>query len=375
MRKDVVLSVYCKHKQGGFTKRLYRAYQAIADSGHELIYVASSELPVSGKGINAVILNMRSTEQSMLYWPEFYWRATFALRRLSKMHQVKTHFVFSFFYATTSILSGIGLPVKTITLIRGDDVFDSRYKSHAWLRGTIHQLLEKIGVHFSAKVLATNSSMQKDIQARNPKARNIGVLPNDITTSALDITTPTGNQPVKIVTVSVLNERKNIHLVLQALARIKHLDWEYLLIGPDTSGKEYGETLKRFAEQHGIADRVKFLGWQSNAAQTLQNCQLFVFPTLMEGSPNALMEAMGYGLPCLASRIPEVTEVLQDPQLHFDPKAPEELVQKLTKFITDEEFAQQVRTKTASGKQQYQFDWNTRIVELISQQSHSVPAT
>ena len=98
--KPTILSVYCKHKPGGFTKRLYRAWQAIAISGHELVYIATSELPVSGNGIRAVILPMRSAEGSLLYWPEFYLRTVLTLRRLNKQHQVKTHFVFSCFYAT-----------------------------------------------------------------------------------------------------------------------------------------------------------------------------------------------------------------------------------------------------------------------------------
>ncbi len=365
-QKSVVLSVYCKHKQGGFTKRLYRAYKAIAASDHELIYIATSELPVKGTGIHAVILPMRSSEQSPFYWPEFYLRTVLTLRRLSKQHQVKTHFVFSCFYATASILSGFGLKTKTITLVRGDDVFDAQYKSYPRLRSSVHKALEKVAVRFSTQVLATSKSMQQSMQDRNPQANNIAALPNDITTSELGIRSPDALKPVRIATVSVLNERKNITLALQALAQLKHLDWEYLLIGPDTSGKNYSQTLQAMCAEYGIADRVKFMGWQSDAAQILRDCHLFVFPTLMEGSPNALMEAMGYGLPCLASRIPEVTEVLTDPQLHFDPHDPAELAQKVSEFITNPDTARQIAEKTAKDKQNYQFDWDQCIVDLIS---------
>lgn len=367
-QRPVILSVYYRHKQGGFTKRLYRAYNAIAASGHQLIYVAAEALPVEDDNIYPVILPMRSKENSPLYWPEFYLRTLFKLRQLSKQHQVQTHFVFSCFYATASVLSNIGLPIKTITLVRGDDVFDAQYKPHAWLRGAVHKTLEKIAVRYSQRVLATSSSMQQAMRARNPEANNIGTLANDITTAELGIRLPRPGQTVHIATVSVLNERKNIMLALQALARLKHLDWEYRLIGPDTSGKDHAAQLKQYCADHGIADRVKFLGWQNPtaAAQLLQDCHLFIFPTLMEGSPNALMEAMGYGLPCLASRIPEVTEVLTAPELHFDPHDPAELAHKIAGFITQPDQARQMTKQTAGDKQRYQFDWDQHIVKLIN---------
>ena len=128
-------------------------------------------------------------------------------------------------------------------------------------------------------------------------------------------------------------------------------------------------------EEYGIVEQVKFLGWQNDAAPLLSDCHLFIFPTLMEGSPNALMEAMGYGLPCLASRIPEVTEVLTSPQLHFDPHEPAELTQKIHAFITQPDYAAQVAEQTAKHKQHYQFDWDQRIVDLVDGQTTPHDAT
>lgn len=366
MRNTVVLSVYYKHKRGGFTKRLYRAYQAIAASGQQLIYIATEVLPVAGDNIHPIIIKMRSRENSPFYWPEFYLRAVLKMRQLTKQHEVSTHFVFSFFYATISILAAIGLPVRTITLIRGDDAFDAKFKKFAGLRRSIHRMLEYIGVRGSDAVIATSQSMQRAISKRTGSDK-INTLSNDITTSPLTIRTYQPPETLRIATVSVINERKNLRLALEALAELKELPWEYLIIGPDTSNNNHGDTLKQLTQELGIAERVKFLGWQDNAAQYLQDCHLFLFPTLMEGSPNALMEAMGYGMPCLASRIPEVTEVLQDESLHFDPASKQELTEKLRQFMTDLQYVHQVKEKTAAERKRYVFDWDNKIVQLIKQ--------
>ncbi len=374
MKKSVILSIYYKHKQGGFTKRLYRAYQAIAASGQDLYYVATAELPVKDERIHPVIIEMRSKEGTPIYWVEFYFRAVIEMRRLTKKHEASTHFVFSFFYATISILSSLGLSVRTITLIRGDDAFDATFKRFAGLRRLAHRTLEYIGVRGSEAVVATSQSMQQAISLRTGSDK-ISTLPNDITTSPLSINGHQSKEPVRIATVSVLNERKNIKLAIEALAELKHLEWEYLIIGPDTSNKNYGDELKQLTENYGISDRVKFLGWQDDASIFLKHCHLFLFPTLMEGSPNALMEAMGYGLPCLASRIPEVTEVLRDETLHFDPTSKQELVEKLTKFMTDTVYAQKVQSKTAADRKRYVFDWDSKIVQLINNPGHAALST
>lgn len=367
MKKPVVLSIYYKHKQGGFTKRLYRAYRAIAAANYQLIYVSTEELPVQGEGIRAVIIPVTSREDSLFYWPEFYIRATLKLRQLSKQHSVRQHFVFSFFYSATSILSAVGLPVKTITLVRNNEVFDARFKRYGQLRARVHQLIEFIGVRFSHKILTTNGNMQQDIVSRTGCEHKFAVLPNDITTQRLAISHQAPQRPTRIATVSMINPNKNHRLMIEALAQLKHLDWEYLIIGSDNSGGHHIKALQQLAEEKGITERIHFLGWLDNAADYLIHCQLFAFPSLTEGSPNALLEAMGYGLPCLASRIPEVIEVLSNDELQFDPRQPLELRDKLEHFITNPDYAAQIRQKTLEESNRFIFDWDKKVTELLTE--------
>jgi glycosyltransferase involved in cell wall biosynthesis len=363
---SVVLSVYYRHKQGGFTKRLYRAFKAIASSDQHLIYVSTEVLPVEDTNIEPVILPMKSKVGSPLYWSEFYIRALLKIRELNRKHDIQTHLIFSFFYATLSILASVGQGVKTITFVRGDDVFDAQFKSFAPLRSVVHRVLEFIGVKYSAKVLPTNQQMRQAIIERAGHAQKMQTLPNDITTQPLPIKLPNlRQQHLNIATVSVLNERKNIHLVIEALSQLQQYDWHYWVIGADTSGKNYLARLKAQARMAGIEERVHFMGWQNNAAAILQDCHLFILPTLMEGSPNALLEAMGYGLPCLASRIPEVQEVLPDFELTFDPNRASDLTHRLEECFIDPHYLKRLGSKTAACKANFSFDWDKTIVDLV----------
>jgi len=59
-----------------------------------------------------------------------------------------------------------------------------------------------------------------------------------------------------------------------------------------------------------LENAIRFTGMRADVPRLLLAADLFVFPTLWEGMPNALLEAMAYRLPCVASAIPEVQEVM-----------------------------------------------------------------
>ncbi|QQZ29100.1 glycosyltransferase family 4 protein [Thiothrix subterranea] len=367
MNATVILSAYYRHKPGGFTTRLYRAYRALDAAGYRVIYIATETLPVEGERIQPVILPMRSRPTSLWYWPEFCWRAVREMRRLTREHQITQHFIFSFFYATLSIFAGKGLGVRTLTFIRGDDVFDSRKKRFAGLRIAFHRVLEKLGMRYSHQVITTSETMRAIINQRSGGNTKTRCLPNHIVTQPLALPRPDiRRDTLRMVTVSVVTPRKNILFMLEALSKVRNTNWEYLVIGDDTSGVGYQAQLQAFIDTAGIADKVSFLGWQSDIASILQTCHLFVFPTLHEGSPNALLEAMGYGLPCLASDIPEIREVLPDHELLFPPDQHAVLINKLDKFLQLPGYATVLSSKTAACQARYRFDWNQRIVDLVA---------
>lgn len=62
----------------------------------------------------------------------------------------------------------------------------------------------------------------------------------------------------------------------------------------------------------GAGERIKFLGRRKDIGACLEMADAFVFPSLFEGLPLALLEAMSKGLPCVASNIGPHLEVIED---------------------------------------------------------------
>lgn len=141
-----------------------------------------------------------------------------------------------------------------------------------------------------------------------------------------------------LVSVGELNDNKNQEVAIRALAKTNNPNFYYIICG-EGSKKEY---LTHLAEELGIADRVKLLGFQSNIAEILLACDCFVFTSFREGLPGALMEAMASGIPCIASKIRGCTDLLESSDYLFDPSNADELAVKMKRIINSEECRKEV---------------------------------
>lgn len=111
-----------------------------------------------------------------------------------------------------------------------------------------------------------------------------------------------GVKEKSIVAAGRLCEQKNFALLIEAFSRISDEFSDYKL---KIYGKGPLETqLKELAENKGLSDRVEFMGYVDNMPEQLEKASLFVLSSDFEGMPNALMEAMALGLPCVSTECP-----------------------------------------------------------------------
>lgn len=121
-----------------------------------------------------------------------------------------------------------------------------------------------------------------------------------------------------LLAVSDLYVQKNLHTLLDALARVPDAR---LLVAGSAVDADYKARLDRQVAAGGLGDRVTFLGpvAADALADLYRRCRLFVFPSTVETFGNPLVEAMACGCPIAASDATAMPEVLGGAGALFDP--------------------------------------------------------
>jgi glycosyltransferase involved in cell wall biosynthesis len=104
--------------------------------------------------------------------------------------------------------------------------------------------------------------------------------------------------PVRLLWVGQLIPRKRINLALEALGRLSSADWVFDVVGDGCSRLELEEQTRRL----GLEKRVRFHGFQKDPSSWYRRADMLLFPSWLENFPVTMVEAMSYGVACLALR-------------------------------------------------------------------------
>ncbi len=120
---------------------------------------------------------------------------------------------------------------------------------------------------------------------------------------------------VRLVTVGELTKNKGQRYAIEAVAELREhgIDAIYVIVGEG----EDSELLQSLSKKLGVEDRVFFAGSIPNAAQNLAGFDVFVLPSIKEGTPYVLLEAARVGIPIVATDVVDVelAERVQNMQL------------------------------------------------------------
>jgi len=142
--------------------------------------------------------------------------------------------------------------------------------------------------------------------------------------------------PLRLVyvgTLAQLYKASDILLASTAACIKKGLKLELVMVGDG----QYRMQLEKDAEKLGIADKVHFTGWVRAGKEVFEQfdaADLFVLPSLTEGMPRALIEAMARGIPSIGSTVGGFPELLCVEDLVV-PGDVESLVNKICEVIGD----------------------------------------
>jgi len=103
-------------------------------------------------------------------------------------------------------------------------------------------------------------------------------------------------EEIRMLSIGRLVPWKKIDLSLATLAKLRQYRWRFDVVGEG----EAREQLEGQVRELGLEDRVRFHGYQTDVGQWYEQADLFLFPSACEGLGFVMLEAMSYGVPCLA---------------------------------------------------------------------------
>ncbi len=115
---------------------------------------------------------------------------------------------------------------------------------------------------------------------------------------------------LKILHIGRFSEQKNHKGLIQTF-KIVHEEYpnaELQLIG----NGDLLSSIEDMVKTNNLQDCVKFLGLKKNVYKYLHDADIFILPSIYEGIPMTLIEAMGTGLPIIATRVGGVPDMLQN---------------------------------------------------------------
>ena len=163
---------------------------------------------------------------------------------------------------------------------------------------------------------------------------------------------------VRCLAIGRLIPRKGFQFLIRALPQIldkvpHHFEIEIVGDGP------FQEELVKLAENLGVAPYIRFAGTvpYDELPQKYYDADIFILPSLAEGMPLVVLEAMGAGLPIIASRVQGVEELVAEDEngALFEPGDVDGLADCLVKLINEGEA--RVKMGKVSREKVKPYDW------------------
>jgi glycosyltransferase involved in cell wall biosynthesis len=220
-------------------------------------------------------------------------------------------------------------------------------------KNRLYNRIDRLVLRRADRIVAVAGSMKALLVRHGVAAQKIRVVHNAIDpgeavpgVSGEEIRRRNGFAPDQLVigVIGRLNPEKGQMIFLQAMEKAARVvpGAKALIIG---DGQDR-PMLERFCLERGLSERVLFLGYQERIADYYQILDLLVLPSLSEGLPNTVLEAMSFGVPVLATAVGGVPEIIENGNGRMvPPNDPEALAAGMIELLGDGALRQAIGSK------------------------------
>lgn len=247
------------------------------------------ELPVGVEHISLARGELKPSRRSPAGFAA-YVRALFGLRRLVRRLRPDVVCAFGVQYTVLCLVACFGLRARVVGAERGSPM----HLGPVWkvLTALAYQLADGVVFQLPSVRAAYPAVARRSVVIANPHISGSEVRREPVRM----------RRPVVAGAFARWDDSKGVDVLLRAFQRVvlEHPWLSLELIGPRVGAERY----QALAAELGIQDSVSFLNLVPDVADAVRDCRVFVLPSRHEGIPNVLLEALGVGVPVVASDCP-----------------------------------------------------------------------
>jgi glycosyltransferase involved in cell wall biosynthesis len=244
--------------------------------------------------------------------------------------------------------------------------------SDVYLPDWFTKLTSKTIIKNANSVIALTEDMKRAMQAIYN--RDITIVPNGIDLKEYISELPVQNVggPIKrILFVGRLHPVKGTRYLLGAMSIVRRDMPEAKLVLVGDGGER--EHLENLTDDLKIRECVEFIGRvpHENVQNYMNQSDVFVLPSLSEGFPVTILEAMACGLPVVATRVGGIPDIVEDGINGYlvDAMDQEMIAEALLKLLKDEELWEEVSNNNREKSKKYRWDTVAAALEEMYQTS------
>lgn len=258
---------------------------------------------------------------------------------------------------------------KTPVIVHAHDD-DRNYPFH-------QKIADNLLRNFMDKAIAVSESVKEScVKKRNMSEEKVYVINNGIPLQ--DFTIPedarvqierkrlgiNSNSNV-IGTVARFREEKGVKYLIQSAVKVLEAfpDTVFLIAGDGPLREE----LINLSRQLGLENKVIFAGFCQDIPAILSILDIVAFPSLTEGFPIAILEAMAMGKPIVATNVGGIKQILSDGKTGFlvPPKDPVALAEKIIYLMTHQNEAKKTGLRAKEESKLYDNNSHVRKLEEV----------
>ncbi|MEE0907821.1 MAG: glycosyltransferase [Muribaculaceae bacterium] len=241
-------------------------------------------------------------------------------------------------YRPEVVISYLQVPSIIACLIK---LFGQKYRLIVSERNTTQILTAKERIKFflmkwADEIVPNSYSQQHYIERNFPSlGQKVTTITNFVDTDYFSPIEYEYRGNPRIVTVARVAEQKNVKSYIEAIRILKFRGYNFTIDWYGYTSETYYAECMELLKEYQLTEIFRFHKPTTSILREYQCCDAFCLPSIYEGFPNVVCEAMSCGKPILCSNICDNPEIVDDGKngFLFDPHNIDDMVDKIERFL------------------------------------------